>query len=290
MIPGQIVSLLSFMGVIVHEWAHQIACRVFGVRVLSVKYFSLSGGHVIHDKVSQPLASICIALAPLVVNTTVAIICGCILAAMSYWQIDSAPLKILIIYLGITIGMHAFPSKQDIANFADLVAELKRKNLYRLAKFIGGFFAILRVLSYFWVDVWIAIMLMVLPMAVLEHISPQYRARFAVDRNARNVQENIRDLKNIIRAEYSTGDFEFVSLYSRDSASGNEQEILNPYGGGYVALHDNENLEYFFVITTDVPPADCEAILERNWRDAVAAFSPSNCADAENAILVKYHK
>lgn len=290
MIPGQVISLLSFMGVIVHEWAHKIACRLFGVRVLSVKYFSLSGGYVVHEKVSQPLASICIALAPLIVNTVIAIAFGCVLAAMSYWRLDYAPLKILIIYLGITIGMHAFPSKQDIKNFADLVADLKRKNLYVLAKIMGTFFAILRGLSFFWLDVWIAIMLMVLPMATLEHIAPQYRARCETDRNGRTVSQNIDDLKRVIRTEYSTLDFEFVALYSKDEVSGKDDAVINSYGGGFLAFPDYENNEYFYVLTSNLPPADCQIILGRKWSDAVAVSSPTNCTEQENSVLVKYHK
>jgi hypothetical protein len=40
-IPGFIISLLTFPGVIVHEWAHKIACNLFDVAVFRVVYFKL---------------------------------------------------------------------------------------------------------------------------------------------------------------------------------------------------------------------------------------------------------
>ena len=38
-IPGFIISILTFPGVIVHELAHQICCYICGIKVYEVKYF-----------------------------------------------------------------------------------------------------------------------------------------------------------------------------------------------------------------------------------------------------------
>lgn len=38
-IPGQLIAALTFPGVIVHEMAHQLFCRLFRVAVLDVCYF-----------------------------------------------------------------------------------------------------------------------------------------------------------------------------------------------------------------------------------------------------------
>jgi hypothetical protein len=38
-IPGQLISLLSFPGIIVHEFAHLIFCRLRKVAILDVCYF-----------------------------------------------------------------------------------------------------------------------------------------------------------------------------------------------------------------------------------------------------------
>jgi hypothetical protein len=39
MIPGQLIALLTFPGVIVHELGHQLMCRFLRVAVLDVCYF-----------------------------------------------------------------------------------------------------------------------------------------------------------------------------------------------------------------------------------------------------------
>lgn len=54
MIPGIIISLVTFPGVIIHELAHKVFCYLFGVRVYEVVYFQVKDlsapvGYVLHD-------------------------------------------------------------------------------------------------------------------------------------------------------------------------------------------------------------------------------------------------
>jgi hypothetical protein len=81
LIPGFIISLLTFPGVIVHEWAHKIACNLFGVAVSRVVYFKLDfklaggeAGYVQHEIPKRYIESLCISSAPLFVNTLVALL------------------------------------------------------------------------------------------------------------------------------------------------------------------------------------------------------------------------
>ena len=55
-VPGLIISILTFPGVIVHELAHQICCKICGVAVYQVKYFQFQNpcGYVIHENVTNP--------------------------------------------------------------------------------------------------------------------------------------------------------------------------------------------------------------------------------------------
>jgi len=48
-IPGPVIAALTFPGVIVHEMAHQLFCRLFRVAVLDVCYFRFGNpaGYVI---------------------------------------------------------------------------------------------------------------------------------------------------------------------------------------------------------------------------------------------------
>ncbi|MDE6570823.1 MAG: DUF3267 domain-containing protein [Alphaproteobacteria bacterium] len=289
MIPGQVISLISFMGIVVHEWAHKMACHLLGIRVISVKYFSLSGGYVRHEKVTQPRASICIALAPLVVNTLVALFMGCILAAMTYWDMHVGWVHALIIYIGVTVGMHAFPSRQDMNNFVELTAELRRRNLNILARIMGGFFSVLRALSFFWVDIWIAMLVMMVPTFVLRHSVPEYRARRDMQENVRTTMDNCAELKNIVRDKFTDTDFEIVMLYDIDRASGQETETKSPYGQPFVAFRDKNDNDYFFVFTMDVPGRDCKYMMTQKWDDVDDILSPDDCADTENGIMVRYH-
>lgn len=50
-IPGFLISILTFPGVIVHEIAHQLFCRICGVAVLDVCYFKAGNpaGYVVHE-------------------------------------------------------------------------------------------------------------------------------------------------------------------------------------------------------------------------------------------------
>jgi len=58
-IPGKVVSLLTFPGVIVHELAHKIFCEMAGVQVYEVCYFRFGNpaGYVKHEPVSELIKS-----------------------------------------------------------------------------------------------------------------------------------------------------------------------------------------------------------------------------------------
>lgn len=49
---------LPFPGVMVHELAHQLFCRLMGVPVYEVKYFQFADtcGYVAHEPAERPLA------------------------------------------------------------------------------------------------------------------------------------------------------------------------------------------------------------------------------------------
>ena len=50
-IPGVLVSAVTFPGVVVHEAAHMLFCRIRGVAVLDVCFFRFGNpaGYVVHD-------------------------------------------------------------------------------------------------------------------------------------------------------------------------------------------------------------------------------------------------
>lgn len=118
-IPGFLISLVTFPGVIVHELAHQLFCRLMKVPVFEVCYFQFSNpsGYVIHEVPKNPRAQIWISLGPFFVNS----ILGALISlpgAIDIIKFDdySNQLSFFFVWLGVSIAMHSFPSIEDSKN------------------------------------------------------------------------------------------------------------------------------------------------------------------------------
>ena len=121
-IPGFVISLLTFPGVVVHEFAHKKLCDAFAVPVHEVAYFRLGtpAGYVLHEEPERYRQTFAISVAPFLVNTIVAL--GLLGAAAFVWgrpdalglrTDDLGVLGWLVVWVGLSTGMHAFPSKGD---------------------------------------------------------------------------------------------------------------------------------------------------------------------------------
>lgn len=127
-IPGFIIAWLTFPGVIVHEAAHMFFCRQFGVAILDVKFFRFAtsgpAGYVIHEKTQDFKANFFISVGPFLINSLLCVIfCMPAYLPISIFKVDD-PSAIFFAWLGISIGMHAFPSTQDARG---LLASAKEK-------------------------------------------------------------------------------------------------------------------------------------------------------------------
>lgn len=73
-IPGIIISIITFPGVIVHELAHQLFCRWFKIPVFEVCYFRFENpiGYVIHEPAKKGYQTILISIGPFIINTILA--------------------------------------------------------------------------------------------------------------------------------------------------------------------------------------------------------------------------
>lgn len=112
-IPGTIISAITFPGVVVHEYAHKSFCELFNVPVHEVCYYRYGNpaGYVIHEKCDFWYQDVIIALGPFFLNTSI----GLFLGFLGERLISSIPefLSIFIIWLSVSIAMHAIPSKED---------------------------------------------------------------------------------------------------------------------------------------------------------------------------------
>ncbi|HEY3331934.1 MAG TPA: metalloprotease family protein [Capsulimonadaceae bacterium] len=118
MIPGILITLITFPGVIVHEIAHQLFCRLMRVAVFDVCYFRVGNpaGYVIHETPRTNLQHLVIGIGPFLVNS----IAGALIAfpsAMAVIKFDAGgPLDYVLVWLGVSIAMHAFPSTGDASS------------------------------------------------------------------------------------------------------------------------------------------------------------------------------
>lgn len=136
MIPGIAVSIATCPGVIVHELAHQLFCRLFKVPVFQVVYFQVGNpaGFVLHEIPPYKWQSILISVGPFFVNTLLGALIA-LPAALPVFTLNNANfLHYLLIYLGVSIAMHAFPSTGDAAV---IWKEIKKEDTKPLTKLIG---------------------------------------------------------------------------------------------------------------------------------------------------------
>lgn len=135
-IPGFLISILTFPGVIVHELSHQLFCRFYKVPVFQVVYFQVGNpaGYVVHEKTNNKWQTIMISAGPFVLNTLLGAIIA-FPAALPVFILENAGLlDYFLIYLGVSIAMHAFPSTVDANNIWNC---LKEKDTSSLMKIFG---------------------------------------------------------------------------------------------------------------------------------------------------------
>lgn len=159
-IPGFVVSLLSFPGVISHEYAHKLACEWRNIHVRDVVYFQLGSpaGYVRHQTPRRQVDAFWITTAPFFVNTLLALNVGLIVGTLSPTLLPENHVMLAVSYvllwIGASAGMHAFPSSGDAQTLWSLTKQNWRSSL-------SGFFSVPLVLlmyiahylSYAWLNV-----------------------------------------------------------------------------------------------------------------------------------------
>ncbi|WP_199140692.1 metalloprotease family protein [Pedobacter sp. ASV12] len=154
-IPGIVISIVTFPGVIVHELAHQLFCRWFKVPVFEVCYFRTENpvGYVIHEPAKEAYQSVFISVGPFIINTLLCFLIG--FSASLPFKFESANiLDYLLMYLAISIGVHAFPSTGDAASLWKSVVKSGQTSWLSkvLVTPIVGFIYLGALGSFFWLD------------------------------------------------------------------------------------------------------------------------------------------
>ncbi len=155
-IPGQLISLVTFPGVIVHEAAHMFFCKLRNVAVLDVCFFRLGNpaGYVAHEPTDNFTTAFLISMGPFFVNSLLCIlICFPAFLPVRFFGIQH-PLSYVLLWLGVSIGMHAFPSIGD----AYLLLQQARKevssfNPLAILSFpLVWIIYLANILRFFWLD------------------------------------------------------------------------------------------------------------------------------------------
>lgn len=153
MLPGWLISLLTFPGVIAHEFGHQFFCRLFRVPVFKVCYFRFGNpaGYVQHEEPQHFAQSFFITVGPFIVNNLLAV--GAFVCALSVVVGDTTA-QLVFGWLGFSFAMHSFPSTADAKNLWAMTWRHTIPNIFLMLVALP-FVAIIYVanlLRYIWFD------------------------------------------------------------------------------------------------------------------------------------------
>ncbi len=114
-IPGFLVAWLTFPGIIVHEFAHALFCRLTRTKVHEVCYFRFGNpaGFVRHDPPTSVWKQLLIAGGPFIINSIAGFVIGLLAFKFIMPHKDWSVLRFIAGWLTVAVGMHAFPSRPD---------------------------------------------------------------------------------------------------------------------------------------------------------------------------------
>ncbi len=170
---GQIITIITFPGVVIHELSHQLFCRYLNVEVQEVCYFRIGNpaGYVIHKPTEKWIHTVAIAAGPFFINSLIAAILAFPVA--SRIELGSNISDALLLWLAISIGMHAIPSTGDAQSMWKAVSGNRASLIAKL--FVAPIVAIIYLLSLgsiLWLDLFYGIFVcFILPQLLIQAIA-----------------------------------------------------------------------------------------------------------------------
>lgn len=163
MIPGWLISILTFPGVVVHEWGHKKFCEWLKVPVYEVVYFQFGNpaGYVLHGETTNYKQTFWVSVGPLVVNSLSTIF----IASVALLMPQDGVLMLTLLWVAVSVGMHSFPSNHDMTHILeDSKRALKNSGspLHYLAFPFVGLIYLANLLKFFWWDFVYAIILIMI--------------------------------------------------------------------------------------------------------------------------------
>ncbi len=175
-IPGFVISLATFPGVIIHEAAHLFFCKLFRLAVFDVCFIRIGNpaGYVVHETTDNFRVMFLVGMGPFFINTLLCMV-FCSAAFLPVWELKiDDPLAYFFYWLGLSIGMHAFPSTVDLTNIWAMAPGLaKRGNMLAIVSL--PLVAVLHVLNFarvVWADLGYGIAVGILgPIAIFKALA-----------------------------------------------------------------------------------------------------------------------
>ena len=156
LIPGVLFALLTFPGVICHRIARRFFCNLAGIRVYKVSYFLVPKGEppVTHGPIDTFESAFLITIGPVILNSALcSLISFSAVIPVFVLQVEKTTfLSGLLIWLGISMGMNAFPTKSDMDDFNAVVMKMPPGPLNFFGKWCAGMISVVGVLKIFWFD------------------------------------------------------------------------------------------------------------------------------------------
>lgn len=177
-IRSYVPSLLTFPGVILRQAVHLVTCRMLKVEVLDIRYFRFDtpAGYVVHEMPKRFGSSLALAFIPLLIHSALCFaICLPALVPLRFYDEGSVIPELFQLWIGLSIGAHAFPPSRDCGNLWDL-ARLEVRNHGAGVRLTFPLVALLRIaqkLSLFGFDVAFAVLVGIgIPWVLLDRIFP----------------------------------------------------------------------------------------------------------------------
>lgn len=170
-IPGIVIAVLTFPGIIVHEAAHFLFCRITGLAVLDVCYFRMGdpSGYVVHEGTESFGKTFLVGMGPFFVNSVLCI-AFCLGSVIPVWELEVVnPVAWFFMWLGLSIGMHAFPSSHDLASIWNMALPAARRgNVLAIVSYpLIGILYVAGFLRVVWADLGYGLLIgILLPLAM----------------------------------------------------------------------------------------------------------------------------
>ncbi len=176
MIPGWLISLVTFPGVIVHEMGHLFFCRRYGLAVHRVCYFRLGNpaGYVIHEPADTYGRGFWVSVGPLVVSSLMAAAVGFPVGTAFLQHHKMQVVHWALGWLALSIGMHSFPSTGDAKNlWSASIGAVMKGNIIALIGFpVVILIYLANLLSIIWFDAfYAAALILAVPWLIIHYLA-----------------------------------------------------------------------------------------------------------------------